>query len=74
MAKRLRTTSDTTGRFTYELWSDGAPSGPESIYQHCASKLARPGRKAMVLEPSTRLYIEPGMIEPFEKMASVAHS
>lgn len=56
--------------FTYESWSKCAPSGPELIYEHCASKLTRPDSKALVGDSATRLYIEPGMVEPFEKMAS----
>lgn len=42
----------------------------ENIYQHCASRLTRPYCKKAVAEAATRLELDPGYLQPFEKMAS----
>lgn len=60
--------------FTYESWAieQGFPASetPEQIYEYCATKLTLPMSKILVKESATRLPIEPGMIEPIDKMAS----
>lgn len=59
--------------FPYESWALNlgfSVGGPATIYEHCAQKLTMSECKALVEESSTRLYVEPGMVEPFEKMAS----
>ena len=59
--------------FTYESWALNlgfSTGGPATIYEHCAQKLTRTECKTLVEESATKLYMEPGMVEPFEKMAS----
>ena len=59
--------------FTYESWALNlgfSTGGPTTIYEHCAQKLTRTECKTLVEESATKLYMEPGMVEPFEKMAS----
>lgn len=67
------TVSDWNIPFTYETWASKlgfTVGGPFNIYQHCSDKLTRKECKLLVMEASTRLYIEPYQIAPFEKMAS----
>lgn len=59
--------------FSYANWASKlgfSTGGPENIYEYCASKLTRPYCKKAVLEAATRLYLDPGFLEPYEKMAS----
>jgi len=60
--------------FTYEYWVTDLgytfQTPIEDIYQHCADKLHSKEAKTIVSDSKNKLFIEPGMIEPFEKMAS----
>lgn len=59
--------------FAFDEWAAQlgfGVKGPEDIYQHCASRLTRPYCKKAVAEAATRLELDPGYLQPYEKMAS----
>lgn len=60
--------------FTFDAWASSlgfrVKPGPERIHQHCASKLTRPYCKKAVADAATRLELDPGFLQPYEKMAS----
>jgi len=67
------TISDWVIPFPYDEWASNlgfGSGGPEKIYEHCASKLTRPYCKKAVADAAARLYLDPGSLHPFEKMAS----
>jgi len=68
------TISDWKIPFAFEEWAAAlgfeATDGPENIYEYCASKLTRPYCKKAVAEAATRLDLDPGHLNPYEKMAS----
>ena len=67
------TISDWKIPFSFEEWASNLgfeAGGPENIYEQCASKLTRPYCKKAVAEAATRLDVDPGLLKPYEKMAS----
>lgn len=59
--------------FTFSEWQSTLGfnvQGPEHIYEYCASRLTRPYTRQAVADAATRLELEPGFLQPYEKMAS----
>lgn len=44
------------------------PTG--NIYEHCSKRLQRPATKKLVADAATRLELDPGFVQAYEKMAS----
>ncbi len=59
--------------FPYEEWVANIgfkPGGPENIYEYCSERLTRSYCKNAVKDAAVKLYVDPGYLKPFEKMAS----
>ena len=70
------TISDWHIPFSFDEWasktgiqmSEQMPT--ENIYEYCSKRLQRPIPKKLVADAATRLDLDPGFIQPHEKMAS----